>query len=442
MIKEAIVLCGGQGTRLHPVVPDVPKALAPVCGRPMLDYILMDLYAQGIERVVLATGYGHDQIVSAVATNLVGERDMEIDFSREPRPLGTGGALRLALDKTIGQAVVVVNGDTFSEMNVRKMFRYALGRNTSIIWTARRPTACPELEMRVRVDEISDTGTVTAIEYGYSGPINGGAYLFIREHLEMMVSGMPYSLEDDVLPSLAATVKLTAVNGLYPLLDIGTPERYAAAQDFESCWKTICRCYMVARHLRDARFVLQLMLEPQLLEAIDAAAFEIALALKSGGKVLVCGNGGSAAEAQHLAAELMGRLKPHSQRGPLPAIALTADPVFLTAQANDVGFESVFARQVEALGRPGDVLIAISTSGKSPNVLQAMDAAAKVPMGIIAMGGPRGFHTSHPRRPIDIPFSPIMQQATMRSQEAHLVVIHVLCDLIEQYLKTRNDNEA
>lgn len=434
MIKEAIVLCGGQGTRLQPVVPDVPKALALVCGRPMLEYILMDLYAQGIERVVLATGHGHDQIVTAVATNMMGERDMEIVFSREPRPLGTGGALRLALNKTVGQAVVVVNGDTFSGMDAKKMFMYALGRTTSVVWTARRPKGDTAQELRVRVDEISETGMVTSMAYGSSGPVNGGAYLFIREHLGMMVSGKPYSLEDDVLPSLVAQAKLTAVHGSLAIVDIGTPERYVTAQETTMVWKGIVEYYEIARHLRDARFVLQLMLEPRLFEGIAAAAFKIAQALRSGGKVLVCGNGGSAAEAQHLAAELMGRLKPHSQRAPLAAIALTADPVFLTAQANDVGFESVFARQVEALGRPGDVLIAISTSGKSPNVLKAMDAAAKVPMDIIAMGGPRGFHTSHPRKPIDIPFSPIMCQATMRSQEAHLVVIHILCDLVERYL--------
>ncbi len=243
----------------------------------------------------------------------------------------------------------------------------------------------------------------------------------------------PYR-EDDVLPSLVAQEKLTAVHGSLAIVDIGTPERYAAAQEETMVWKGIVESYEIARHLRDARFVLQLMLEPRLFEGIAAAAFKIAQALRRGGKVLVCGNGGSAAEAQHLAAELMGRLKPHSQRGPLAAIALTADPVFLTAQANDVCFESVFSRQVEALGKPGDVLIAISTSGKSKNVLQAMDAAAKIPMSIIAMGGPRGFSPDHHCTPINIPLSSIMTQATMRSQEAHLVVIHTLCDLVERHL--------
>ena len=116
---------------------------------------------------------------------------------------------------------------------------------------------------------------------------------------------------------------------------------------------------------------------------IAEAAQAIVECFESGGKVLVCGNGGSAADAQHLAGELVGRFKYHDRPG-LPAIALTADSAVLTAWGNDVAFDKVFARQVEALGRPGDVLIGISTSGRSRNVIEAFDAARRQGLTCIA----------------------------------------------------------
>src|SRR5262249_44621419 len=106
--------------------------------------------------------------------------------------------------------------------------------------------------------------------------------------------------------------------------------------------------------------------------------------LREGGKILLCGNGGSAADCQHIAAELTSALIKDRLRRPLPAIALTTDTSFLTASANDFGFEGVFARQVEALGRPGDVLIGISTSGNSPNIVRAVEVARSLELATIA----------------------------------------------------------
>ncbi len=147
-------------------------------------------------------------------------------------------------------------------------------------------------------------------------------------------------------------------------------------------------------------------------------------ALKNGNKILTCGNGGSAADAQHFAAELT--CKYDQDRPPLPAIALTTDTSHLTATGNDYSFEDVFARGVEALGKKGDVLIAISTSGNSPNVLKAIEAAQKKGMQVIGLTGKGGGKMK------DLPNSVIIpSQVTARIQECHILIIHIWCMLID-----------
>lgn len=165
-------------------------------------------------------------------------------------------------------------------------------------------------------------------------------------------------------------------------------------------------------------------------ESIVAAAYRIAEALRAGGKVLLCGNGGSAADCQHMAAELMSRLTIDFERPGLPAVALTTDTSFLTAFANDCGFDGLFARQVQALGKPGDVLIAISTSGTSPNVLRAVDAAEAQGMGTIALTGSGG----NPLAEKAAVAVRVPSRNTQYVQESHLAVEHIVCDLVERYL--------
>jgi D-sedoheptulose 7-phosphate isomerase len=164
------------------------------------------------------------------------------------------------------------------------------------------------------------------------------------------------------------------------------------------------------------------------LEEIVAAAEMIAQALRAGGKVMLCGNGGSAADCQHIAAEFMNLLRQDFQRTALAAIALTTDTSFLTANANDFGFEGVFARQVEALGRPGDVLIGISTSGNSPNVLQAISRAQQLGLQTVALTGSTGGKlASLAEVVIRVP-----SNSVQHIQEAHIAVGHILCDLVER----------
>ena len=161
------------------------------------------------------------------------------------------------------------------------------------------------------------------------------------------------------------------------------------------------------------------------IELCEAAAM-MSNTLKNGGKILVCGNGGSAAESQHFSAELLGRFEiPY--RKALPVIALTADNALLTAWANDFGFEEVFSRQVQAYGNEGDVLLCLSTSGASPNIIKALESARKQGMHCINMLGKDGGEAaSHGHVNLIVP-----SDSTQRIQEVHLHLIHLLCSLIE-----------
>ncbi len=163
--------------------------------------------------------------------------------------------------------------------------------------------------------------------------------------------------------------------------------------------------------------------------AIARAAALLVVCLRGGGKLLVCGNGGSAADAQHFSAELLGRYE--RERAGLPAIALHADTSTVTAVANDYGYEQVFARQVQALGRPADVLVAISTSGNSPGILRAVEAAQREGLGIMALTGRDGGALAPLLRSTDVEIR-VPAQVTARIQEVHILVLHCLCELIDE----------
>ena len=163
-------------------------------------------------------------------------------------------------------------------------------------------------------------------------------------------------------------------------------------------------------------------------ESIKKAADIIIHALRSGAKILLCGNGGSAADSQHIAAELVGRFQ--MDRKALSAIALTTDTSILTAVANDFGYENVFRRQVEAIGKKGDVLIGISTSGGSRNVILAMKSARELYMATIALTG----SSEGSMQGIADVIVRIPSKNAARIQEGHIAVGHIFCDLAERYL--------
>jgi D-sedoheptulose 7-phosphate isomerase len=168
-------------------------------------------------------------------------------------------------------------------------------------------------------------------------------------------------------------------------------------------------------------------LSPLIVSAVE----RMYASILQGGKILACGNGGSAADAQHFAAELVGRFE--RERKELGAIALTTDSSILTAIGNDYGYDEVFSKQVRALGKPEDVLLAISTSGNSKNVILAIEAAQKIGMGVIAFTGRGGGQinqlVSQPNIHLCVP-----SERTARIQETHLLLLHCLCDGIDHLL--------
>ena len=161
-------------------------------------------------------------------------------------------------------------------------------------------------------------------------------------------------------------------------------------------------------------------------QKLDRAGLLLASALGSGNKILLCGNGGSAADCQHAAAELMVRYRITGH--PLAALALTTDTSILTAHSNDFGYDTVFARQVQGLGTAGDVLVAISTSGNSRNILEAVEAARRKKISTIGLTGATGNNLA---RAVDIGVV-VPSTITARIQEAHMLILHWWCQLMEE----------
>jgi D-sedoheptulose 7-phosphate isomerase len=186
----------------------------------------------------------------------------------------------------------------------------------------------------------------------------------------------------------------------------------------------------MSSHFRDAIAAYEKSMHA--LSAPLATAVEVLFtALANNGKILACGNGGSAADAQHFIAELVGRFE--RERLPLAGIALNTDMAVMTAVGNDYGFEEVFERQVSALGQPGDVLIAISTSGNSANVIRAMEAAHEREMAVIILTGKGGGVMAELLTEHDVNLC-VPHDRTMRVQEVHGLLLHALCDGIDALL--------
>lgn len=184
---------------------------------------------------------------------------------------------------------------------------------------------------------------------------------------------------------------------------------------------------IIAAIFRESANVMQATQAENANKIIEAAE-RIAGSIRAGGKVLIFGNGGSAADSQHMSAELIGRFQ--KERQSFPAIALTTDTSALTALANDYSFDVVFVRQLEGLGRPGDVAVAISTSGNALNVIAGVTQARLMGMTTIALTGKKGGQLAGL---VDVPIV-VPSDVTARIQEAHICIIHCICELVEKQL--------
>ena len=186
----------------------------------------------------------------------------------------------------------------------------------------------------------------------------------------------------------------------------------------------------ITRHFQDSVETKQ-RVAAALTPRIAAASHLMVNSLKNGGKILACGNGGSAADSQHFAAELIGRFE--RERAELAAIALTTDSSILTAVANDYSFDEIFSKQVRGLGKSGDILFAISTSGNSKNVVAAIEAAHLKGMNVVGLTGRNGGNIAGLMRNGDVLLN-IDSQVTTRIQEVHLLTLHCLCDAIDNLM--------
>ena len=430
---EAIILAGGRGTRLQSLFSDIPKPMAPVNGRPFIEWLVRQLIQQGVRRIILSTGYRAEMLEQYLGN---GSRfGAEIVYVRETTPLGTGGAVRAAFDQVRGNRAIVLNGDSYCRFDLAQLLqKHKETDAVATLWLTKVDN-CD----RYGAVCTAPTGAVTAFQEKQPGlepgTISAGVYLVERSISASIPTDQPTSIEHAIFPALIGN-GLFAVIGSSTFLDIGTPESYAVAEttlreDLSSLTTVTTPDMMLSyaqTHLRESASV-HIHLANNAGQSIVTAVGLLTACFRNGGKLLLCGNGGSAADAQHLAAEFVSRLTQDFDRPALPAIALTTDTSFITAYANDLHFDGIFARQIEALGQPGDVLIGFSTSGSSRNVIRAFEQASRRRMTTVAFVGIGGHLAEIANCALIVP-----SHKTQYIQEATIALYHIICELVEREL--------
>ena len=221
---EAIVLAGGLGTRLREIVPDLPKSMAPIAGRPFLEILLASLSRKGFIRVVLSVGFMAEKI-----SGYFGDRfdDLELAYVVEPKPLGTGGAARLAMQVCVADHVFILNGDTFLDLEMDQVERHWQMHRRPIIVGREEPDTTRYGRL------LTADGAVAAIaDKGVTGPglINAGCYVFNLGQLNPYPAGAAFSLERDFLPKAVTSTRFDVYLTTGKFIDIGVPEDYSRAQ--------------------------------------------------------------------------------------------------------------------------------------------------------------------------------------------------------------------
>lgn len=223
------ILAGGRGTRLRDALPGVPKALAPVAGRPFVTHLLDQLAGAGFRQAVLLTGHLHDEVVRELGESY---RGLRLSYSRERQPLGTGGAIRAALPGIASPRLLVMNGDSFVDQDLSDLPWFHGRREAAVSLVLTRVEDAGRYG-RVRLGERGQVVTFEEkIPGGGPGWVNAGVYLFDREALEAVPTDRPVSLEREVLPGWVSRGRVFGLRSAGRFLDIGTPESLAAAGAF------------------------------------------------------------------------------------------------------------------------------------------------------------------------------------------------------------------
>ena len=225
----AVILAGGLGMRLRAAVADVPKVLAPVYGRPFLAHVLERLAAASLRRVVLLTGYRAEEVERTFGARC---GPLRLEYSRETRPLGTGGALRQAFERLDTPTILLLNGDSCCDVDLQGFFIWHRRRRADLTIAAARVTDAGRFGLVRLTTESKVVGFAEKSTAAGPGWINAGVYLIQRRLLEAMPRGQSLSLEREWLPRWIATERVLGFKCAGPFLDIGTPESYAAAESF------------------------------------------------------------------------------------------------------------------------------------------------------------------------------------------------------------------
>lgn len=228
MIKEAIILAGGFGTRLSSVVNDLPKSMAPINGKPFLDYQLDYLDVFGIERVIISVGYMHEKIIEHYGNAY---KNFKIDYAIEKEPLGTGGGLKKAMLMAKGPLVYALNGDTFYHIDYKKFLDIHRSKESKMSIVIRELDDVSRFGALERDENLRITGFWEKSQKSGSGFINGGVYIFNKRFFESQNLPDKFSLEKDFFEKIYKTEKMYGVLCRQYFIDIGVPEDYAKAQD-------------------------------------------------------------------------------------------------------------------------------------------------------------------------------------------------------------------
>lgn len=434
---KMVVLAGGFGKRLAAEINNVPKPLAPVKGRPFLEYLVELFKNRGQRDFIFCLHYKAEQIINYFGK---GEKwGVNIEYSLEETPLGTGGALGLLGERLTG-TFWLVNADTYLECDLSAMLASHRSKQawlTMALTESKESTrfGCVDLDQNGKLLGFTEKGSLQH----ENRMINAGLYLMEPEILNTIAAGKYASLERDILPQIvAAKQPVYGFKETCTFYDIGIPSDYYAFQNWIISQSNGALVGQTPPDVLKASTINKV--EEEIGKAVSAIVSlhnsklvvaqivqVITGALRDGHKIYLCGNGGSAADAQHLAAEMAGRFV--LEREPLPAVALTTNTSVLTAIGNDYGYNQVFARQVRALVGPGDVLIGISTSGKSVNVIEAFKQARSQGAATVAFIGPGGTLEN-----ISDVCLKIASNDTAHIQEAHITVGHIVCRLVEEQL--------